>query len=229
MIYKASLAVGALIFAVLLARWIEEGDYYHPITQRHHCGAWPSPIKDWSYTGRTRQPGDLANLDRWLQQHGGDVNRLFGPFCLSPLHAAARFGREDLAALLISRGADVRTVDEPAGNTALHLAAQYGHAAVATALVARDADVNAATRFGRTPLHDAASGLGATSDLEGRLEVARLLIARGADVNARQGASGRTPLDEAAASSNNRVNTERMTALLLAAGGRPGNSQRTRK
>jgi ankyrin repeat protein len=231
MIYRALLAVGGLIFAVLSARWIEEGDYHHPLTQRHHCGAWPPAIKDWSYTSRVRQPGDLANFDRWLQQHAGDVNRLFGAFCWAPLHSAARFGREDLAALLVARGADVRTVDEPAGYTALHVAAQYGQAAVATVLVARGADVNAATRYGRTPLHEAASGLGATSDLEGRLEVAKLLIARGADVNARERGSGRTPLDEAAASSNNRANTERMTELLVAAGAapRPADSRRTRR
>jgi hypothetical protein len=41
MIYKSLLAVAAFIFAVFLARWIEEGDYYHPPTQRHHCVAWP--------------------------------------------------------------------------------------------------------------------------------------------------------------------------------------------
>jgi ankyrin repeat protein len=231
MIYKSLLAVAAFIFAVFLARWIEEGDYYHPLTQRHHCVAWPLAIKEWSYTNRARQPDDLANLDSWLGQHSGDVNRLFGPFCLSPLHAAARFGRDDLAALLITRGADVRTVDEPAGNTALHLAAQYGQAAVAHVLVARGAEVNAATRYGRTPLHEAASELGATSDLDGRLEVAKLLIAAGADVNARERGSGRTPLDDAAASSNNPANSERMTELLLAAGADPrtGDSQRSRK
>jgi hypothetical protein len=31
MIHKPLLAVGALIFAVLLARWFEEGDYYDPV------------------------------------------------------------------------------------------------------------------------------------------------------------------------------------------------------
>ena len=60
------------------------------------------------------------------------------------------------------------------------MAAQYGQAAIATVLVARGADVNAATRFGRTPLHEAVDGLAGTSDLEGRLAVATLLISRGA-------------------------------------------------
>ena len=221
MIPRALVAVGALIFAVLLARWFEEGDYYDPIRGRHHCAAPPSAIRSWSNTSTTRRPDNLDNLDRWVQEHPGDLNRLFGAFCLSPLHSAARFGREDLAEMLIARGADVHTPDEPAGHTALHLAAQYGQAAVASVLVARGADVNATTKFGRTPLHDAVSGLAGTSDLEGRLEVVKLLISRGADVNARQRGSGRTPLDEAA-SSGNPVNKQRMTELLLAAGAEPG-------
>lgn len=214
----ALFAVGAFVFAILLARWFEEGDYYDPVRGRHHCAAPPSAIKDWSYTSRERRPGDLANLNRWLEQHSDQVNRLFGAFCLTPLHTAARFGREDLAERLIVTGADVRTPDEPGGNTALHLAAQYGHAAVATVLVARGADVNAANRHGRTPLHDAVSGLAGTSDLEGRVEVAKLLISHGANLNARERGSGRTPLDNAVNTSVNRVDSERMTELLLAAG-----------
>jgi ankyrin repeat protein len=218
MTHKALLAIAALVFAVLLARWFEEGDYYDPVRGRHHCAAPPSAIKDWSYTGRAGQSSDLANLDRWLQRHPDQMNRLFGAFCRTPLHTAARFGREDLAERLIAAGADVRTPDEPGGNTALHLAAQYGHAAVATVLVARGTDVNAATKHGRTPLHDAAFGLGGTSDLEGRLAVARLLISHGANVNARERGSGRTPLDNAASISGNRADGEQMTELLLAAG-----------
>jgi ankyrin repeat protein len=217
----ALVAVGALIFAVLLARWFEEGDYYDPVRGRHHCAAPPPAVKDWSYTSRERQPDDLTNLERWWQQHPDQINRLFGAFCLTPLHTAARFGREDLAEWLIAAGADVRTPDEPGGNTALHVAAQYGHAAVATVLVARGADVDAANRHGRTPLHDAASGLAGTSDLGGRLEVATLLISHGANINARERGSGRTPLDNAVNTSVNRVNSERMTEVLLAAGADP--------
>jgi ankyrin repeat protein len=221
MISRALLAVFALVFAVLVARWFEEGDYYDPVRGRRHCGAPPAAIRDWSYTSRTRRPEDLTSLERWLQQHPDEVNQLFGAFCHSPLHTAARFGREDLAELLIARGADVHTPDEPRGQTALHLAAQYGHASVATVLVARGADVNAATRFGRTPLHEAVSGLAGTSDLDGRVAVARLLIANGADINARERGSGRTPLDDAVGSSINPANSERMTELLLAGGANP--------
>ncbi len=218
MIYKA-LAIGGLILVVLVARWFEKGDYFDPLRQRHHCGDAPSEIKDWAYTNRTRRGSDLTNLDRWLQQHPDQINRLFGTFCQAPLHTAARFGREDLAELLISRGADVRARDERGGSTPLHLAAQHGHAIVAALLVKRGADVNAVTiGRGRTPLHDAVDGLAGTSDLEGRIEVARLLLSRGADINAREAGSGRTPLDAAVASSVNPVNSRRMTELLLTAG-----------
>jgi len=221
MIKRALLAVGVLTFAVLLARWFEEGEYYDPIRGRRHCAAPPSAIKDWAYTNRTRQPVDLVNLDRWLRQHPNQVNRLFGAFCASPLHMAARFGREDVAELLLNRGADVHVRDEPAGSTALHLAALHGHIAVATVLVTRSADVRAATKFGRTPLHDAAFGVGGTSDLEGRLAVARLLISHGADINARERGSGRTPLDDAIGAASDRKSGQRMTELLLEAGAAP--------
>jgi ankyrin repeat protein len=208
----------ALVLLVLSARCFEEGDYYDPVSGRRHCGAPPSAIKDWSSTNRTRRPTDRINLDSWLQRNGDQVNRLFGAFCLAPLHSAARFGREDLAELLIVRGADVHTPAEPAGDTALHLAAQYGHVGVATILIARGARVNATTKFGRTPLHDAVSGLAGTSDLDGRVDVARLLLARGADVNARERGSNRTPLDNALADSMNPDNRERMSQLLRVAG-----------
>lgn len=210
----------ALVLAVLSARWFEEGDYYDPVRGRRHCSAPPAAIQDWSYTGRTRRPTDPINLDRWLEQNADQVNRLFGAFCLAPLHTAARFGREDLAELLIARGADVDTRAEPAGDTALHLAAQYGQAGVATVLIARGARVNATTKFGRTPLHDAVFGLAGTSDLEGRVTVAKLLLARGADINAREHGSNRTPLDNALADSMNPDNRERMSQLLRAAGAR---------
>jgi ankyrin repeat protein len=146
---------------------------------------------------------------------------LYGAFCWTPLHTAARFGRDDLAELLIARGADLEAGDEPARNTALHIAAQYGNVAVARVLITRGANVNAPNKYGRTSLHDAVSGLAGTSDLDGRLQVARLLLSRGADINARERGSGRTPLDEATGASSNQANGERMTELLLAAGASP--------
>ena len=42
MIYRASLAVAALMFAVLMARWFERGEYVDPVRRRRHCAAPPS-------------------------------------------------------------------------------------------------------------------------------------------------------------------------------------------
>ena len=113
------------------------------------------------------------------------MNQLFGAFCHSALHTAARFSREDLAAFLITRGGNINVGTDPNGETPLHLAAN-GHAPVAAVLVSRGADVNAADHVRTTPLHDAAFGQAGTSDVDGRVEVAKLLISRGANVNARE-------------------------------------------
>jgi ankyrin repeat protein len=217
---RLGLIVAGLAFAILAARWFEEGDYYDPVRGRRHCRAAPAAVKDWSYTNRERKPTDRANLDRWLEQNPDQVNQLFGPFCHSALHVAARFGREDLTERLIARGADVQSGAEPNSDTPLHLAAQYGSLNAATVLIARGADVNATTRFGRTPLHDAVYGLAGTSDLEGRVAVVKLLLSRGADVNARERGSKFTPLHYALANSVNPANSERMAQVLREAGGR---------
>jgi ankyrin repeat protein len=211
---RVLLAIVGLSAAIMMARFFEGGDYRDPIRGTRHCGSPPPEIQSWSYTSRTWQADDRSGLEEWLEKRPGQINELFGAFCHSALHSAARFGREDLATLLITRGANVNAGTEPRAETPLHLAAQYGQAAVAKVLVDRGADVNAATRFGRTPLHEAASGLAGTSDLDGRIQVAKLLIARGANVNARESGSGRTPLDQITGTANQ----EPLATLLIGAG-----------
>ena len=126
MLPRALLAIVALAAAILMARFFEAGDYYDSYLGRRHCAAPPEDIQRWSYTNRARRPEDQAGLEQWLEKHPGDVNQLFGAFCHSALHSAARFGRQDLAALIIARGANVNVGTEPRGETPLHLAAQYG-------------------------------------------------------------------------------------------------------
>lgn len=212
---RVLLAIVALPAAILMAQFFEGGNYRDPMRGNRHCGSPPPEIQSWSYTGRTRQADDRSGLEEWLQKRPGQINELFGAFCHSALHTAARFGRDDLAALLIARGANVNVATDPRHETPLHVAAQYGNAAAAAVLVGRGADVNAATTFGRTPLHDAAFGLAGTSDVDGRVEVAKLLIARGANVNARESGSGRTPLDQITGTANQ----EALETLLVRAGG----------
>jgi ankyrin repeat protein len=90
---------------------------------------------------------------------------VYGAFCETPLHLAARFGREDLAGPLIAAAADVEAQNE-LGERPLHLSANYGHPTVAKLLVARGAAVGARDRGGKTPLHAAAFGVGDQSKLD---------------------------------------------------------------
>jgi hypothetical protein len=86
MLQRALLAAAALVFAIMLARFFEGGDYYDPARGRRHCGAPPQEIKSWSYTSRTLRPEDQAGLEQWLQKEPDQVNQLFGAFL--PLGAA---------------------------------------------------------------------------------------------------------------------------------------------
>lgn len=115
------------------------------------------------------------------------------------LHWAAKYGRDEVVELLLSRGASASAEAERPGHmkgiTALHDAAAGGHVRVAELLLKRgtDVDVNANGGFGWlpgyvqewTPLHWAAYNGGQT--------LTELLIREGADVDARD-ADGETPL-----------------------------------
>ena len=163
------------------------------MTGNRACGASPSEIRAWSGNHHTQRPGEAVDLQKWILQNPGRINRQYGAFCDTPLHSAARFGREDLAELLIAAGANIEARNE-LDERPLHASATYGHPTVAKLLLARGADVNARGQGGKTPLHAAACGVGQPSDVEARIEVAKLLLAAGADVNAREPGSGFMPL-----------------------------------
>ena len=186
-----------------------------PFSGHRACRAAPAAVKSWSAVHGSRRPGDHADLEAWATSHLSAVNAQYGGLCETPLHTAARFGREDIAAILLAHGADSGAPDE-SGNTPVTTAAAYGHADVMKVLLARGADVNRRGRNGRSPLVAAVSGLGVENDLERRLEVARILIDSGADVNAREPASGLTPLFHAAGLGT--AHSEQMIQLLLAHG-----------
>ena len=156
---------------------------------------WCRAVRDSGLVGNhhTQRPGEAADLQKWIQQYPGRISRQDGAFCDTPLHSAARFGREDLADLLIAAGANVEARNE-LDERPLHASATYGHPTVAKLLLARGADVNARGQGGKTPLHAAACGVGQPSDVDARIEVATLLLAAGADVNAREPGSGFMPL-----------------------------------
>ncbi len=100
------------------------------------------------------------------------------------VNMAARRGRTDVVALLLSMGAaiEARDVGE---RTPLHLAVSQGHRETAALLLSRGASVSAIDGNGATPLH-----LAATANL------ATLLIEKGAKIEARD-RDGNSPLHRA--------------------------------
>jgi ankyrin repeat protein len=211
--------VGLILFALLFfsQQWTRQHGWTDLDSGRRFCGTAPAPLTDWSSTGAGRKPSDLRNLETWLNGQPDAVNTRYDAFCWTPLHTAARFGREDIGELLIARRADVRTHDDD-GKTPLHVAAQYGHAKMATLLLEHGAAIDAKEVGGGTPLREATLGLGPSGP---RLEVATLLLDRGADVNAFEPQSGFTPLFYAVAGSS----TDAQMAELLVARGADVNAK----
>ena len=191
------------------------------LTGNRTCGAAPSEIRVWAFEHHTRRPEEAENLQKWIGRNPRRINRQYGAFCNTPLHLAARFGREDLAGLLIAAGADVEARNE-LDERPLHTSATYGRPAVVQLLLARGAGVDARGPGGKTPLHAAASGLSDQSNIGARMKVARLLLAAGADVNARQPGSGFTPLRYATSYESR---NSQMAELLFAHGADPRGAQ----
>jgi Ankyrin repeats (3 copies) len=215
---KRLVAAAVCLVVVIGVPWCNENiGSIDLMTGNRACGAAPSEIKVWSSTYHTRRPEEIEHLKRWAARHPNRINKRYGAFCDTPLFSAARFGREDLADVLIAAGADLEAPNE-LDDRPLHAAATYGRAAVVKLLINRGADVHARGSGGKTALHAAAFGVGQPSDAEGRIEVARLLLAAGADVNARVPGSGFMPLRYATSWGSS--NTE-MAHLLLSHGADP--------
>lgn len=138
--------------------------------------------------------GRLADLDAALRY--GHVND-YAYDGWTPLHLAAFFGHEAVAAQLLDRGAEIGTVSRNAlTNTPLHAAVAGGHQGLALMLIERGADVAATDAGGHTALHIAAES--------GLLAIVEALLARGADPHAVD-AEDKTPLSRAAARNHTAV------------------------
>lgn len=103
----------------------------------------------------------------------------------TPLHLAAFFGHEAVAAELLRHDASAEAWSTNAlANQPLHAAAAGRNLAVCKLLIEAGADVNARQHGGFSPLHGAAEG--------GQQELVELLLDNGADRKARA-ANGDTP------------------------------------
>ncbi|MGL9779768.1 MAG: ankyrin repeat domain-containing protein, partial [Wolbachia sp.] len=96
--------------------------------------------------------GDLQAVKTLANKGDVDVQNDKGE---TPLHFAALYGKEEVAALLLNKEANVNAKDQ-IGRTPLHFAALYGKEEVAALLLNKEANVNAKDQIGRTPLHFAA-------------------------------------------------------------------------
>ena len=123
-----------------------------------------------------------VDMVKALLAAGADVNKA-GNYGYTPLHRSA-CGRADIIKALIAAGADVNKTDKNGWPPSL-----CGSAPSVRAMVAAGANVNAVSRYGRTPLHGAATG--------GRADTAKALIAAGADVN-KADTFNHTPLEHLA-------------------------------
>jgi ankyrin repeat protein len=209
---------GFSLLVVIGVPWCQQNFGYIDLdTGNRGCGAAQSEIRVWAFEYYTRRPEDVVILQQWIARHPRRINKQYGAFCDTPLHFAARFGREDLADPLIAAGADVEARNK-LDERPLHTSATHGRPAVVQLLLARGADVDAIGPGGKTPLHAAAFGLGGQSKSEARIEVAKLLLAAGANVNARESGSGFMPLRYATSSASGNT---MMAALLLSHGADP--------
>ncbi|KAK2774486.1 37s ribosomal protein rsm22 [Colletotrichum kahawae] len=114
---------------------------------------------------------------------------------LHALTLAARYGRVEIARLLLDANAALDAEDEN-GETALTMAASKGHDGVLQLLIDRKANIEATSRNGSTPLTVAAH--------EGHVRISRLLLNHGANTNARDDDDS-TPLHLAARKGHHHV------------------------
>lgn len=112
------------------------------------------------------------------------------------LSQAFRFGRPDIAELLLKHGADVSTTDID-GGTPLHHATTYGELAMIRELIARNANIESTNHIGQTPLHLAIE--------LGDLEVIQLLVDSGANFKAEGGTEAKSIIQTAVISGNNEI------------------------
>uniref|UniRef100_A0A3Q3APQ9 Ankyrin-1 n=1 Tax=Kryptolebias marmoratus TaxID=37003 RepID=A0A3Q3APQ9_KRYMA len=102
----------------------------------------------------------------------------------TPLHVASKYGKVDVAELLLERGANPNAAGKN-GLTPLHVAVHHNNLDVVKLLVSKGGSAHSTARNGYTPLHIAAK--------QNQMEVASCLLQNGALPNA-ESLQGITPL-----------------------------------
>jgi len=143
-----------------------------------------TPLDRAAYGGHTTTVATLLNagVPATTRNHWGRT----------PLHEACKYGRIEVARLLLKRGADVNAVDQYGNErTPLHEAVAPGDSAITELLLLYGADINHRNSWGATPLHMAAR--------IGAYDVVEVLLLAGADPQVID-SNGRKPEDEVAGS-----------------------------
>jgi len=94
---------------------------------------------------------DDTSVVELLLDKGANIDIKDNEYSFTPLHYAARFGREDVADVLIARGANINAKDKWDFQP-IHWAAYHDRADVIELLLSKGADINAKTSLGQTPL-----------------------------------------------------------------------------
>lgn len=138
------------------------------------------------------QEGTLDHVDALIAA-GAEVNPSDNNLHSTPLAAAIRYRRHDIAEFLIRKEADLEARD-PNGQTALMVAARYHDAKGVSILLEAGARVNSIDALGQTPLLNALSTAHGTGERSypSLPDVIEYLLASGADPHART-RDGRTP------------------------------------
>lgn len=114
---------------------------------------------------------DTDRLESFMTSNH-NVDRLTGPYGMTPLHWASRADSLECVKMLLDSGAEVDALNN-ARRTSLQLAAERGKVGTIQLLAGAGADLDTQDCKGRTPLHRAT--------YEGHAEAAEALLAVGAD------------------------------------------------